>query len=124
MTENERAGILAHTLLAGRAVEAADIEILAREFLRQRERNIKLATALAEATNPGLDLIHANRDAILQMHEEAIRRIRALVEPCQTGGATVALGAMGCLLVWRILEALNQFHPMHGWVGWPEGTEP
>lgn len=68
--------------------------------------------------DPMGDLIQANRDQILRMHEEAIRRIKKCLEPIKNtvGSAALAL---------KVIEALNVFHPMHceSWCGWPEGTD-
>lgn len=69
--------------------------------------------------DPYDDLIAANRDEMLKMHEEAVRRLRACLDPvtiCPDPQVRMAI---------RILDALRLFHPMHGesWQGWPEGSE-
>lgn len=56
------------------------------------------------------DLIQANRDQILKIKEEGLRRIeKALKE----NDAVKAL---------KIIEVINFFHPMHedSWKGWPD----
>lgn len=64
--------------------------------------------------DPMRDLIESNRDELLRMHEEAIRRVRR----CLSRGDLTT--------TWAVLDALRLFHPMHGesWTGWPEGSEP
>ncbi len=69
----------------------------------------------ARSGDPTGDLIHANRDAILDMHKEAIRRIKALAN--EHGSSRDTLLDINC-----VIEALNTFHPMHceSWKGWPK----
>lgn len=77
-----------------------------------------------EEYDPYADLIEANRDQLLRMHQEAVRRVGACL--CR------ATADDGQLSVWhyitvaqKILDALNTYHPMHceSWCGWPEGSE-
>jgi hypothetical protein len=90
-----------------------DLATLSRQFLRQVETVERLKKYIAASSDPTLDLINANRDTILKMHEEAIRRIRPLMDSDDHGARRLAI---------RIIEALNAFHPMHSesWAGWPE----
>lgn len=66
--------------------------------------------------DPMGDLINANRDQILKIHEEAVKRVRRAIEPLKYLGS-VKEGL-------DILDALSTFHPMYSenWVGWPEGS--
>ena len=77
--------------------------------------------------DPYADLIEANRDELLRVHQEAIRRVRRCLERAQ-GASTDSTG----ISVWNhidvavaVLNALNTYHPMHceSWCGWPEGSE-
>jgi hypothetical protein len=64
--------------------------------------------------DPYGDLINANRDEILKKHEEAVRRIRPLLDSDDHAAKRLAI---------RVLDALNQYHPMNDtWCGWPEGS--
>lgn len=62
--------------------------------------------------DPMGDLIQANRDQMLRMHEEAVRRVRRRLEAKDIDGALA------------VLMALNLYHPMHceSWPGWPEAS--
>jgi hypothetical protein len=64
--------------------------------------------------DPYADLIAANRDEILRVHQEAVSCCRRCL---RRGDVELAL---------QILHALNLFHPMHGesWRGFPEGRRP
>ena len=70
--------------------------------------------------DPTGDLIQANRDQILKMHEEAVQRICKVL----IGGGNQH-DAEKLVYIGKILSALRMFHPMHGesWRGWPEGSK-
>jgi hypothetical protein len=80
---------------------------------------------LEASLDPMGDLIQANRDQILKMHEEAIQRVRKCLE---TGVKDLSGFRYGvekqCKLALKVLDALSLFHPMHteSWQGWPEGS--
>jgi hypothetical protein len=95
------------------------------EGLRLAWKRRKENAMLREEHDPYADLIAANRDELLRMHQEAARRVGACL--CR------ATDDSGQLSVWHhievaqaVLDALNTFHPMHAenWCGWPEGSEP
>ena len=73
--------------------------------------------------DPYGDLIHANRDQILKMHEEAVRRVQRCLINHRKFNVPEGFDFIG--LAVQILDALNLFHPMHAesWTGWPEGSE-
>ena len=130
MTEQKDAIKLANRILERPYADPDDdLAVLARQLLRSREIIDKQEKALQEVDWNGqaeLGLIHANRDALLRMHETAITRIRKIVDRYrQEGNVFVAIGAMDCMLIHQIIRALGLFHPMHceGWCGWPEGSE-
>ena len=93
----------------------ADILILARQFLRSRETIERLEKELVY--DPMADLIEANRDQILKMHEEAVSRINKVL----IGGGPNH-DAEKLVYIGRVLHALSVFHPMHceSWIGWPD----
>lgn len=65
----------------------------------------------ARIGDPTADLIHANRDALLEKHQEAVQRIGN----CLRQGNIVMAGA--------VLGTLAMYHPMNeSWPGWPEGS--
>lgn len=101
-----------------------DVKMLARQLLRRREVIDRLENRLMEMSDNTLDLINANRDSILRIHEDGVRRIGKVLRKTRTERGIEALGACDVQLVCRILDAINSFHPMHGesWSGWPEGT--
>jgi hypothetical protein len=112
MAEHRDAELLAQRVLERPSADPDDdLALLARQFLRRGEVVAKLKARLAESRgDPMLDMIHANRDAILQITEEGLRRVKKCLE---MGDVPKAL---------RVIEAVNTFHPMHGesWGGWPE----
>lgn len=91
--------------------------ILARYFLRYKDLTKRLEDELKAAYDPMSDLIHANRDEMLNKHEEAVRRINKLLIGGGDNHDIEKLEKIG-----KILYALSLFHPMHGesWKGWPE----
>ncbi len=120
MSERDDAIKLAHRLLDDASADPDDdLRMLARQLLRYREVVEKQEQALKNIDWEGRatqDLVHANRDHILQMHEEAMRRVRRALESNKPGRRDLAL---------EVLDALGQFHPMHGesWKGWPPASE-
>ncbi len=110
MTELEETIALANRILDRPYADPDDdLAMLSRQLLRSVELIHKLKRDLASQFDPMLDLVHANRDVILQKHEEAIRLIRKEAE------------ADGIKRVLDIIHALNLFHPMYAesWEGWP-----
>jgi hypothetical protein len=93
-----------------------DLRVLSRQLLRSTETIAAMHKKLQEVdwdNQAELDMIEANRDSILRIHEEGIRRI----EKCYKMSERRAL-------IEGIIYAVNTFHPMHGesWCGWPEGS--
>lgn len=122
MSERKRVLKLAHRLLdVPYADPDDDVRTLARELVRAHETIDRLKADFAASYDPMADVIQGNRDAILKMHEEAVRQVRKALE---FGAAHALLDgycsrAIGHALA--VLNALNLFHPMHGesWAGWP-----
>ncbi len=118
MSERTDADNLAERLLNDASADPDDdLRMLARQLLRRREVVERLEKDLASRCDGTLDLVHANRDSILAKHEEAVRRIKAvLLRHCNE--------LWNVALALRIIDALNQFHPMYGdsFPGWPEGS--
>lgn len=85
-----------------------DLRMLSRQLLRRREVITRLEKRVASQCNGTLDLINANREAILRVHEEGLRRIRLVLNDARK--------------IEAIIHAVNLFHPMHeeSWSGWPE----
>ena len=71
-------------------------------------------------SDPMDDLINANRDELLRMHEEAVRRVRKRLKAALVDTEAWSKGIEDAL---AIFDALSLFHPMHAesWKGWPEG---
>lgn len=117
MSEREEAYRLADRLLdEPNADPDDDLRVLARQLLRHKEAVEKLKADLVARYDPTADLIQANRDSILDMHKEAVRRVRRALESNKPGRRDLALD---------VLDALGQFHPMHGesFPGWPVGSD-
>jgi hypothetical protein len=80
----------------------------------------------AEQYDPGADLIHANRDAILEIHQDALRRIQRVVNTIEAveAGFTTTEAHVNARLLRKIVDAAWSFHPMHAesWSGFPEGS--
>jgi len=127
-TEQQDAYALAEKLLEEPNTDPDDTgqmlaQMLARQLLRHREVIERMQKDIREMYDPTADLIQANRDAILEKHEEAVRRIRTCL-------AVAAVDKSGmryttedqCKKITAILNALSLFHPMHceSWKGWPE----
>ena len=116
MSERTDADKLANKLLDEPYADPDDdLRMLSRQLLRRREVIERLEKSLVEQQDPTHDLIEANHDTILQMHEEAVRRLREILDPVLVGAESQVRQAIA------VLDALNQFHPMHGesWCGWP-----
>lgn len=90
-----------------------DLAMLSRQLLRGQEVIDKLKRDLEERMDPHLDLVHANRDTILRVHEEALRRIKQ------------CLDRKDYQTIYTVLNAVNTFHPMHGesWSGFPKESD-
>jgi hypothetical protein len=116
MSEFEEAIVLAERILDTPNKDPDDSEsMLARQFLRSVERERR--------GDPTADLIHSNRDAMLEKHEQAVSRVRC----CLTEGLADKSGMRyrlerECKTAMAVLDALSLFHPMHceSWKGWPE----
>ncbi len=114
MSEQKRAYKLADKLLDEPYCDPDDdLRVLSRQLLRHREAINLLKQELVEPYDSTKDLINANRDIILKKYEEAIQLIRPLLDSDDSGARR---------LVIRVIDALNQFHPMHAesWCGWPK----
>ena len=94
-----------------------DLRLLARQLLRRRDVIDKLEKELVRRSDDTLDLINANRDIILRIHEEGLAKISKLL----IGGGNQH-DAEKLVHIGKILHAISVFHPMHGesWIGWPE----
>lgn len=115
MSERTDADKLARRLLdEPNADPDDDLRMLSRQLLRRGEVIERLEKRLGEMCDGTADLVNANRDTILRIHEEGLRRIRKLLE-CGNPAQYIAL-------MLKIIEAVNTFHPMHGesWSGWPQ----
>ena len=116
MSERTEAEMLANRVLDRPYADPDDdLAILARQFLRCREtveRQEKALQAVDWEAKGYADLVNANRDTILRITEEGLRRV---VRCLKAGDISTAL---------KVIEAVNTFHPMHGesWIGWPEGS--
>lgn len=73
---------------------------------------------LVSMLDPTADLINANRDIILEKHEEAIQLIANITKPVGSSAFSYNLATR----INSILKALGNFHPMHeeSWEGWPK----
>ncbi len=104
-----------------------DLRVLSRQLLRRQEVVERVEKRLAETMDPTRDLIEANRDTILNFHEEAIRRIRKCLTNVMAGPVAADSEATRtqCRLALQVIVSLNLFHPMHGesWCGWPQETD-
>lgn len=110
MSERTDADKLAKRLLEEPNSDPDDnLRILSRQLLRRREVVDRLEKALVAQQDPTLGLIHANIETDLKMHQKAIQFIRRCIKDKRPD----------CIVA--ILDALSQFHPMHGesWCGWP-----
>ncbi len=115
-SEKAEAIEIANAILNAPNVDPDDhLVMMARQFLRAREKIKELEKELFY--DPMADLIQANRDQILKMHEEAVSRIGKVLVGGGSGHDTEKL-----LYIGRVLHALSVFHPMHceSWKGWPE----
>ena len=125
MTERQEADALAERLLdVPNADPDDDLRVLSRQLLRRREVIERLEKDLAARCDDTLDMINANRDTILRIHEEGLKRIASIVLESvdKEAKAVNALGAANVMLILKVIEAVQTFHPMHGesWKGWPE----
>ena len=122
MSERSDADRLARKLLdESMADPDDDLRMLSRQLLRRGEVITRLEKALSDQQDPTLDMINANRDIILSKHEEAVRLIRGclkVIDGDKSGMRFVTESQ--CKRIGAIIDALNQFHPMHGesWCGW------
>lgn len=115
MRERTDADKLAERLLDQPYADPDDnLRVLSRQLLRRREVIERLEKQLVELTDDTADLINANRDTILRITEEGMRRVKNILS--RHGDIP---DVTRCL---KIIEAVNTFHPMHGesWGGWPE----
>lgn len=80
MSERNDAIRLAHKILSDSARDPDDdLSVLSRQFLRSREiieRQEEALQAVDWESKATTDLIAANRDQLLKMHEEAVVRVR------------------------------------------------
>ncbi len=104
-----------------------DLAILARQFLRYGEVIDNLKADLSAMYDPTREMIEANRDAILRITEEGLRRVRKLLTRClrRADGSTsddALPESVAISKALKVIDAVNTFHPMHGesWGGWPE----
>ncbi len=107
-----------------------DLRMLSRQLLRRCETIDRLEKHLAALQDSTLDMINANRDTILRIHEDGLRR---LTKQCEILYISLSQSDSPppivikdlreqARLALKIIEAINTFHPMHGesWIGWPE----
>ncbi len=102
---------LATAILACRQAGAVNAAAALSKHIERLEADLHKA----RQGDPTGDLIQANRDAILEKHQEAARLIRKKVD--EAGHERDKLHD-----IVDIIDALNSFHPMHceSWKGWPE----
>src|SRR5688500_16525807 len=86
-----------------------DLAMLSRQLLKGQEMIDKLKSELEESFDPGSDLIHANRDSILRIHEDGLRRVKR----CLNRSLEVYTNK-DVLTALEVIQAVNTFHPMHG----------
>lgn len=131
MSERIDADKLANRLLDDASADPNDeLRMLSRQLLRRNEVIDRLEKELSEQHDPTLDMIHSNRDSILKIYEEGMRRIAKVVK---NRYSQVAQGQMvnpsdlgGDLhLITKIINSVSTFHPMHGesWCGWPKESD-
>lgn len=127
MSEKTDALALAHKLLdEPNADPDDDLRMLARQLVRKHEKILRLEKSLSGMCDPTADLIQANRDTILRMHETAVAKVKKLLEASlgsvHPEGRWTARDEV--VLATVVITRLNEFHPMHGesWHGWPEGS--
>ncbi len=136
MSERTDTDKLAERLLSddGSSIFPDDsLKILSRQLLRRREVIERMEKHLAEMQDPTLDMIHANRDAILRIHDEGLSRVRKKLEYLATSLAQsdspppIVIKDLEehARLALKIIAAAMEFHPMHGesWSSWPPGSE-
>jgi predicted transcriptional regulator YheO len=135
MSERRIADELAERLLdEPNADPDDDLRTLSRQLLRCREVVEQLNKELAARCNKDgtLDLVNANRDTVLRIHEDGLRRIKKQCEYLATSlmqsNSPPPIVVMDLLkhirIVLKVVEAVNTFHPMYdeSWSGWPEGS--
>lgn len=134
MSERTEADKLAERLLDElNADPDDDLRMLSRQLIRRGEVIDRLEKILSEKQDGTLDLIHANRDTILKIHEKGLLRIKkqciyitGSLEQSDSPPPIVIkdLQDHGRILM-KIIESIYLFHPMHAesWCGWPEGSE-
>jgi len=95
-----------------------DLRILSRQLLRRAAVIDELEKELSARYDPMAGLIEANRDCILEKHQEAIQLIADLTRNVGSSSWSWELSQK----INSILDALSMFHPMHGesWSGWPK----
>ena len=123
MSERSDALKLAERILDRPHADHDDVlAILSRQLLRKQEALERLEKRLQESLDPTLEMIQANRDTILCIHEEGLRKIKKLLDACEINGPEEMHDRI--LLAKDVIKAINTFHPMHGesWSGWPEGS--
>jgi hypothetical protein len=119
MSERTEADKLARRLLDETGVDPDDeLRMLSRQLLRRGEVVDRLQNHLGEIQDGTRDLINANRDMILEIHQEGFRLIKNQLSQISGNADRVRL-------IEKIFHAIDSFHPMHGesWVGWPEGSK-
>ena len=117
MSEKHDAEVLANRVLDEPNADPDDgLRLLARQYLRRGEVISRLEAKLIEMLDPHLDLVNANRDTILRIHEDGTR----LIGKVMIGGSDTH-DREKLLYIGKVLHAINSFHPMHGesWIGWP-----
>jgi hypothetical protein len=109
MSERSQAENIAHEIIANHHQHSDEDRLLARELLRRGDVIKRLQNRIEDR-----DLVEANRDAILRVHEEGLRRIRKAVNSFFASDAAISH-------VDAICRAVAVFHPMYGetWGGWP-----
>ena len=118
-SEKQEAIALANRLLNVPSADPDDdLRLLSRQFLRSLEIVDRQEQALQAVDWEGQqtsELIQANRDTILQVHEKAVCLIKSAL-------ISDKLVEKKLTYINEVLRALSLFHPMHGesWCGWPE----
>lgn len=131
MSERTDADRLAEKLLSEpNADPDDDLRMLARQLLRRRDVIERLEKRIVEMSDDTADLINANRDTILRITEEGLRRV---AKECEYMTTSLEQSDNPPPIVVKdlrdhgrrallIVEAVRTFHPMHGesWLGWPQ----
>jgi hypothetical protein len=103
-------------------VGLVDLGLLARQLIDRHDTAEQFKEILKTTQyDPLAHMASINQGGILEKHEEAVRRVRAILRRQHP-----VIGICErCVLALKVLDALVQFQPgADGWCGWPERSEP